>query len=413
MSKKENGKLNKIKVIGTLFFMVECIFFVTFSTQILKQPNDIFIVEKGSISYEEGTEAYILRDETVLQGENYKNGMVQIASENERVAKGEKVFRYYSDGEEDLIEQISELDTKINEAIANSGLKSLSSASDIVNLESQIESNLENMYRINEIQKIQEYKKKIENFMSKKAQISGEASPEGSEVKNLIEKRSALERTVYSSSELITTDRAGLVSYKVDGLEEILKVDDFNYLNKELLDSFDLKVGAVIPQSAEKGKIVNNYECYIAVCMNTERALSAKEGEKVSIRLSNTDEVSAEIVYTSESDNNGRILVFKIKDDVEKIIEYRKISLDIIWWKYTGFKVSNDAILKDGDKTYIERSKAGYTDKILVKVERQNETYSIVKNYTNDELIELGYTEEEVSDMKNLKLKLYDEIILH
>lgn len=413
MSKKENGKLNKIKVIGTLFFMVACIFFVTCSTQILKQPNDIFIVEKGSISYEEGTEAYILRDETVLQGENYKNGMVQIASENERVAKGEKVFRYYSDGEEDLIEQISELDTKINEAIANSGLKSLSSASDIVNLESQIESNLENMYRINEIQKIQEYKKKIENFMSKKAQISGEASPEGSEVKNLIEQRSALEKTVYSSSELITTDRAGLVSYKVDGLEEILKVDDFSYLNKELLDSFDLKVGAVIPQSAEKGKIVNNYECYIAVCMNTERALSAKEGEKVSIRLSNTDEVSAEIVYASEADDNGRILVFKIKDDVEKLIEYRKISLDIIWWKYTGFKVSNDAILKDGDKTYIERSKAGYTDKILVKVERQNETYSIVKNYTNDELIELGYTEEEVSDMKNLKLKLYDEIILH
>lgn len=413
MSKKENGKLNKIKVIGTLFFMVVCIFFVTCSTQILKQPNDIFIVEKGSISYEEGTEAYILRDETVLQGENYKNGMVQIASENERVAKGEKVFRYYSDGEEDLIEQISELDTKINEAIANSGLKSLSSASDIVNLESQIESNLENMYRINEIQKIQEYKKKIENYMSKKAQISGEASPEGSEVKNLIEQRSALEKTVYSSSELITTDRAGLVSYKVDGLEEILKVDDFSYLNKELLDSFDLKVGAVIPQSAEKGKIVNNYECYIAVCMNTERALSAKEGEKVSIRLSNTDEVSAEIVYASEADDNGRILVFKIKDDVEKLIEYRKISLDIIWWKYTGFKVSNDAILKDGDKTYIERSKAGYTDKILVKVERQNETYSIVKNYTNDELIELGYTEEEVSDMKNLKLKLYDEIILH
>lgn len=413
MSKKENGKLNKIKVIGTLFFMVACIFFVTCSTKILKQPNDIFIVEKGSISYEEGAEAYILRDETVLQGENYKNGMVQIASENERVAKGEKVFRYYSDGEEDLIEQISELDTKINEAIANSGLKSLSSASDIVNLESQIESNLENMYRINEIQKIQEYKKKIENYMSKKAQISGEASPEGSEVKNLIEQRSALERTVYSSSELITTDRAGLVSYKVDGLEEILKVDDFSYLNKELLDCFDLKVGAVIPQSAEKGKIVNNYECYIAVCMNTERALSAKEGEKVSIRLSNTDEVSAEIVYASKSDNNGRILVFKIKDDVEKLIEYRKISLDIIWWKYTGFKVSNDAILKDGDKTYIERSKAGYTDKILVKVERQNETYSIVKNYTNDELIELGYTEADVSDMKNLKLKLYDEIILH
>lgn len=357
---------------------------------------------------------YIIRDETVLQGTNYKNGMVQIISENERVAKGENVFRYYSDGEEDLVNQISDLDTQINEAIANSGLKILSNgSSDIVNLEGQIEVNIEDMYNLNEIQKIQEYKKKIESFISEKAQLTGEASPAGSQVKALIEQRAALEQQLNSSSEIVKSDISGLVSYRVDGLEDVLKVGDFSYLNKELLDSFDLKVGAVIPQSNEKGKVIDNYVCYIAVCMNTERALNAKVGENIDLRLSNSDEIEANIVYTSEANEDGKIIVFEIKEDVEKLIEYRKISLDIIWWNYTGFKVSNDAIITEGEKNYIERNKAGFTEKILVKVERQNETYSIIRNYKEDELVDLGYTEEEIDELNDLNLKLYDEIVLH
>lgn len=357
---------------------------------------------------------YIIRDETVLQGTNYKNGMVQIISENERVAKGENVFRYYSDGEEDLVNQISDLDTQINEAIANSGLKILSNgSSDIVNLEGQIEVNIEDMYNLNEIQKIQEYKKKIENFISKKAQLTGEASPAGSQVKALIEQRAVLEQQLNSSSEIVKSNISGLVSYRVDGLEDVLKVEDFSYLNKELLDSFDLKVGAVIPQSNEKGKVIDNYVCYIAVCLNTERALNAKVGERTNLRLSNSDEIEANIVYTSEANEGGKIIVFEIKEDVEKLIEYRKISLDIIWWNYTGFKVSNDAIITEGDKNYIERNKAGFTEKILVKVERQNETYSIIRNYKEDELVDLGYTEEEIDKLNDLNLKLYDEIVLN
>lgn len=61
----------------------------------------------------------------------------------------------------------------------------------------------------------------------------------------------------------------------------------------------------------------------------------------------------------------------------------------------------------------MEKSKAGYTEKILVKVLRQNDTYSIVENYEDEELKELGYSEEEISSMDENKLNLYDEIVLH
>jgi uncharacterized protein YeeX (DUF496 family) len=408
VSKQKESKLNKFKIIVTLLFLVVGFIFITNSTKILKNPINIFILEKGSITYEEATEGYIIREEEVLQGENYENGIVQIVSEGERVAKGESTFRYYSENEESLVNQMAELDTQINEAIEESGLEILPS-SETISLEKQIESNIDSICGLNELQKIQEYKSKIESYISKKAQISAETSPNGSKVKALMEQRTVLENELNSSSEIVKSPIAGLVSYRVDGLEDVLKSDDFSYLNSDLLKSFELKVGAVIPQSSEKGKIINNYHCYIATYINTEKASSAKVGDNVTLRLSNLDEVSATITYIS-SESEGKILVFEIKKDVEKLIENRKISFDIIWWNFTGFKVSNDAIITEDDKTYVERSKAGYTEKILVKINRQNDTYSILSNYTESELLEMGYTEEEIKNMS--VLKLYDQILL-
>ena len=134
-------------------------------------------------------------------------------------------------------------------------------------------------------------------------------------------------------------------------------------------------------------------------------------GDVVTLRLANSKEVDAKIVDIV-NDTNCRILIFEIKDRIEELIEYRKISFEIIWWKYSGYKVSNSAISSnEDDLSYIERNKAGYSEKIFVKILRQNDTYSIVQNYTDEELEELGFDPEEISERK--QVKLHDEIILH
>ena len=135
-------------------------------------------------------------------------------------------------------------------------------------------------------------------------------------------------------------------------------------------------------------------------------------GDTVTMRLSNTKEIEAKIVYIVEEADGRKILVFEFKDRIEELIEYRKISIDIIWWKFSGFKISNSAITTDErDLAYINKQSAGYSEKILIKVLRQNETFSIVTNYTDEELVELGFSDEEISDM--IDLKLHDEIMLH
>lgn len=143
----------------------------------------------------------------------------------------------------------------------------------------------------------------------------------------------------------------------------------------------------------------------------SERALETKVGDKVKIRLSNLEEINGDVVYTKDEEEGKRIIVFKINDSIEYLVNYRKISLDIIWWSNSGKKVLNSCLVEKDDLSYVLCNRAGIYEKILVKVKRQNETYSIIDNYTKEELENMGYTSEQISNMTTLKL--YDEIILN
>ena len=52
-----------------------------------------------------------------------------------------------------------------------------------------------------------------------------------------------------------------------------------------MLESLDVRTGQLIESSNEKAKIVNNYECYIAVLLKSEEARKANVGDKVSLEL--------------------------------------------------------------------------------------------------------------------------------
>ena len=81
--KKTQEKIEKNRVFIVIVAMIFVVLLITNSAKILKEPIDLFVVEDGTLAYEEPTEGYIIRDETVLQGENYKNGMVKVISDGE------------------------------------------------------------------------------------------------------------------------------------------------------------------------------------------------------------------------------------------------------------------------------------------------------------------------------------------
>lgn len=405
------NKINTVKVLKIIVLVIIVGVFIFYISRnvlnLIKQPTNSFILSNGDLYLEENVEGYIIRDEVVVQGENYENGMLKIKNEGERVAKGEAIFRYYSENEENIKDKIEEVEKQIQENMpSNEEIMS----SDITSLDEQIKTEIDNIAKSSELQKIKEYKSEIQVYLDRKIQLIGESDNISEEIKNLIKKKQKYEDELTKNSEYINAPVSGEVSYRVDGLEDILKTDDFSYLNKEFLDSLNLKTGSIVPNSEEKGKIINNFECYIALMSSSDEAKRARIGDKITIQLSNSEKIEAEIEYINVENDDSRLLVLKIANNIEKLNKYRKISLDIIWWDYTGLKVPNSAIIEENGRTYIVRKRAENLEKILVKVKRQNENYAIVDNYDSDELKELGYTEDEISNMK--KIYLHDEIII-
>ena len=402
----KNKRMKKRYIVYFIFSFI--VLYILLSIYLLvKTPNETVMVDEGTLTLEETSTGYIIREETVLKGENYKNGLTPIIAEGERVAKGQTVFRYSGMEEEETKEKIAEINTKIQEALANQ--TNILFNTDIKNLEKQIDEKSQNLKKITDVSAILEYKKEIEGIVDKKAKIAGSQSKSGAYIGQLTKEKESYEEKLNEDSEYITSPMSGIVSYRVDGLEEILNVMDFSTFTKDFLEKLELKTGKIISASSESGKVINNFKCYIATVLESNTAKNAEIDKKVKITLSSGNEISAQIKYIAKEENDKVLIVFELKNLPQELIEHRKISFNITWWSSSGFKVPNSSILEDENNyKYVVRRKAGEDKKILIKVLNKNDKYSIIESYKDEELNTLG-----IDIDKNQKITKYDNILLY
>lgn len=334
--------------------------------------------------------------------------MIQVKSEGEKVSNGSQIFRYAVKNEDEINNKINELNAKIQEAMLG---QTEILPSDIKAIENQIEKKVEGLKNKNDIQEIAEYKKDINTYITKKSKIAGELSPAGSYIKELIQERENYQKKLTENSEYVMAPMSGVVSYRVDNLEEILTPEKIEGLTKESLEELNLQTGQIVTTNNEKGKVINNYECYIATILDSEEAKEAKLNRKVTLKLSTQEEISATVYHIAEQKDKSVLIVFKINKCVEKLIDYRKVTFDVIWWKYEGLKVPKVAIYYDNGLSYVIRNRGGYQDKILIKILKENNNYCIVGNYDNEDLKNLGFTSQEINNMKTISI--YDEIVVN
>lgn len=234
-----------------LIFIIILIYILYSIYLLLKTPNDTVTIEKGTVTQEESGVGYILRDEIVLKGNNYKNGLTPIVAEGERAAKGQTIFRYSGTDEEQTKTKIEEINLKIQEAMSK---QIINLPTDVKTLEKQIDEKTEILRTLTDIHAISEYKKEIEEIVNKKAKIAGSLSQSGTFIKELNDEKEQLEKKLTEDSEYMVSPMAGVVSYRVDGLEESMNINDFSNITEEALENLELKTGKIVSTSTESRK---------------------------------------------------------------------------------------------------------------------------------------------------------------
>lgn len=342
-----------------IFAVLFCIYKII---KLLINPTESFLIEQGIIEQSESVTGYVIREEQVIKtSSSEQEKLVQIKNEGERISVGEEIFRYEVKNEQELNEKIRELNNQIQKAME--GQIEMPS-SDIRALDKQIESKINGIQKNNNIQEIKEYKTDINLYITKKAKISGELSPAGSYINNLINQRIDIENQLKNNSKYEKAPSSGIVSYRVDGLEEKLTFQNLDSITSEMLENLHLITGQIVTTSTKEGKIIDNFECYIAVSTKSDEAKKAKIGDNVKLKLATNKEIPAEVARIKE-EKDGRLVIFKINQGVEYLTGYRKISLDIIWWKEQGLRVPNSSIIYENGLSYIIRIKSRRTKKSI------------------------------------------------
>ena len=360
----------------------------------------------GKLSDEEQVDGIIIRSEEVLNVEKGQK-IQKIKENNEKVSKNEIVAKVSTQNEQDIMKKIEEVNKKIEQALSENQIN-VNSAQNIT-INEKIERVLAHVSDTNFQSKIEEYDKEIKNSLYEKAKISGELTKEGSKLKNLIKEKENLEATLNSNTKNVISTSAGNISYIVDGYEQKLKADNFEYLTEDILKSVDIKRGTVLSVSDNKAKIIKDFNTYIACIVKKDRLKDVKRGKTLELNINNEYEALSMIEYIKDIDNSKSIVVFSTNKLSTELSKYRKISLGIIWWSEVGLKVSNKAIKKIEKQHFVVKNKSGFTELIPVKLIKETEEYSLVSGYASK--LRSKQNSKELIDIPILQE--FDEVILN
>ena len=400
--KKQNSKNALIFIVSIILAIMIIAWFI----RVANSSAETMVVTDGTISQTETLTGYYVREEKVVSSDKNKNGMQQIVTEGQKVAANESIFRYYSESENDNKAKINEIDEKIQKLVETSDIGLYNS--DLRLIDSQMLDSLKNISTYNSIQNIKELKSTIKVLENKKAEIVASSTTNDSEISKLISERKTLEKQRDADSTYIKAPISGILSYRIDGLEDQLKFADINNYNNEYLENLNIDKRKIIPTSTTEGKIVNNFECYVITNSSSEEAKKAKVKDKVQITIPTGRTIDARVANIIEEQNGSRTIAIKFSDNIDEVTSYRKVSFDVIWWNSTGYKVKNSGIIEENNLHYVIRNRQGHLKKVLVKIKKQTDTYSIVKNYSASELKELNYDKKALTS-----LMLNDEILLN
>lgn len=333
-------------------------------------------------------QAYIVRDETVYYAPG-AGTVYNTAAEGERVSSNAVIGTVYNGSVSTAqLKELSTIDKRIS-LLKEYGAQSSLYSHDSSSAESAVSGKMHDIIslaRENNIEQIHEYKNDINRLRR------GEDVSLSGKISELEAEKSNIEAGMSSGKSEIISDRSGIFSSYIDGLEGILvpeKIQEYNAEYIRSLSSSESRTasGSPIALGDAACKVMNNHSWYVLGIIKSEYSPMFKDRSRVTVRFTNLSgsEASGNIQFISQPDINGECIVLvKVPSYIESAFSYRNIDADIVFEQYSGYKIPTEAVhtgetlnsyyvyAMQGSDTYICDCVVLYTD--------ISEGYSIIKS---------------------------------
>ena len=402
MEKIINFLKSNVKVIIVIVILL--IFLILYLTKAEFRQKTVYTVVNGDIEHSVEANLYVIKDETVIDYDTTQ-AITSIVEQGKRARENEVIATYQNSSYEEYQREIEQIDKQIQTLVKD--LPETYSA-DIVNIDNKILDYSNEIQGTTSYLKMQEYKVKLDELAYRKINVLANASPDSSAIRDLVNQRENLENLSKTSENTILTPISGVVTYKIDSLENTYSFNDIeNYTASDfdkLIASYDNN------NSSEFGiKVVDNFKTYLLVKSQTgENDEYIKQGNSYRIRISDLENVTITAVLVRNiTQDNYNYSLFEIDNEVDSLVDYRKLSCEVIWDVESGMAVPLNAVYKDETQEYNYVLLVYGTDYIRVPVSiiAQSDSIAIVENVDNEEY-------EKYNLDSTFKLEVYDELVI-
>lgn len=338
----------------------------------------------------------IIRNEILVT--NDENGVLHfLISDGERVAKDGTIANIYdSESASITLSQIESVQNKINDINDILSFNDLEAAN-LGLINSRVNDNLDSLILSASSGNFTDIPKRSEDLLfalNRRQAALGDTSSFASQLEILNDKLQKLEQELTGINGEVIASQSGYFLSKTDGYESVLSVDKLSNITPEFLDGLDSK------QSAKNvvGKIVSDYEWYIAAKVSINDSHNYKAGDSLkiytSVKSSPVLPVTVKQVNTSKNSSDA-VIIFACSEMNAELASMRSGPMTVVSKEYSGLRVSKKA---------------------LRVVDNVKGVYIIKGMQAKFVPIEILYSTEDIMICKKMdddgQLRLYDQVIV-
>ena len=395
--KRRKIKHSKVFLIGIFAYII-----INGITVFIGKNIDTLVVSNEKIEEYITTKGLLIRDEYIINSTMTGN-IEAYFKEGDKVKNLDKVAYVYNNNIDEV--NFKELESLEKEVIQIEEGQSSIIKADVDKVNKKIEKNKDNIQTkliqgklgiSKEVVELEEHIKDKNKLL--KSDLNSKP------IINKKEEINKLNNKIEKNSDILQTNKSGIISYKFDGNESKynidniseLNIDDIEYTENEYIDILN---EGVIKHGQPIARIINNIKQYLAIVVEENEIMNFKENNSVIIRDKN-NQINAKVhnIYTK---NDKNVVVFEISEQNIEINDTRVAEFDIIYKSIEGIKIPKSSIVKKDN-----------VEGVYIVSETGSAKFIEIKgtSYENEEFIVIDYYKNEIEGVKTIDI--YDEIIL-
>lgn len=338
----------------------------------------------------------------VIRNENYitssQDGVLHFMIEDgERVSKNGVIANIYkSENASITLSQIDSISKKIEDIEEIVSFNNIEAANlDVAN--TNVSDSLDDLILSSSFGDFNNIEEKCDDLLSslnRRQAILGEKNDFSEQLEILNSEYKALKNSLSNPEGKIRSNRSGYFLTKVDGYENSFDIDNLGEITPDFLENLSKKD---VPENTV-GKLVADYEWYIAANVSIGQSLNYKVGDSLSLY---TDLKTAQILSVKvkkinvSKDGANAVIIFSCNDMNAELASLRTASMTVVNKEYSGLYIPKKA------QRVIDSERGVY---VLNGMQIEFKPIEIV--YTGDNYIICKKSDEDGA------LRLYDQVVV-